>query len=915
MAAAKNAKKKTGAKKPRAGKNTKPPKTSRARSGSSKKPETKKNAAPARDGAPRGAETERSGRILGEDRLGAVIAAACAVLLLLIAVIPGGDGSFWESLRGVFFGVFGIAGFVMPVLLFIAAVVITLGKNGSSVLRFVCALLFSFLVASIVFLHGTAVSSVIKIDVGRSVREAFLYYINSGSVSSGAVGALIGSGLLALTRAKLPAYCLVIFAAVAALMLFFGVTLKRIFTAVRESGERRRIAAADARAARAAEREALKASAPQPEADSSAAPDARKETKKDKTSQEKKREDEIRRAEAFIDEVRTAAGKTPANVDASPDAEVPSIFSRAVRGQKKTESPAADPDAPVIHTATGFMPTGEDVRKANEEAAKLAEAQGLEDEPENKKGRRKKGEGEALPFEVEPAEETPVDYVRPPMSLLRVPPPASEGTSPEELVSTGEKLIKALDEYGVSAKVSDIVPGASVTRYELTPAPGVKINKFTNLSDDLAMRLAAPSGLRIEAPIPNKAAIGIEIPNKNRRTVMFREVIEDPAYAAAVEKGGKLVVGLGKDIAGSGVFCNLADMPHLLVAGTTGSGKSVCLNTMILSLLYNADPDEVKIILVDPKKVEFSVYNGMPHLLVPVVSDPRMAAGALGWAVTEMLRRYKMFDDCKVRDLKGYNVLRESEPDRELEKIPQIVIIIDELADLMVVAQNDVENSIMRLAQMARAAGMHLVIATQRPSVDVLTGVIKANIPSRIALSVSSQIDSRTILDQGGAEKLMGYGDMLLLPLGKSKPVRLQGAYLSDAEISDVVSFIRAQGGADYSEQASEEMLQLAAAEKSEQESPDTGIGITDELEKKAIEFCMLNPEKASISGFQRSLGMGFAKAGRLMDTLEAKGFVGPAVGSKPRKVLITREQWYEMNSSGASAPRPVEPGPDNEEE
>ncbi|MBE6717452.1 MAG: DNA translocase FtsK [Ruminococcaceae bacterium] len=493
-----------------------------------------------------------------------------------------------------------------------------------------------------------------------------------------------------------------------------------------------------------------------------------------------------------------------------------------------------------------------------------------------------------------------IEYKLPPLDCLNRPKPGSTDYSEAELQSNGEKLIAALGSFNVSASIVGVVPGPTVTRYELSPAPGVKISKFVGLADDLALHMAAPAGLRIEAPIPNKAAIGIEIPNRSKTTVTFREIIDTDKFRNA---GSKLTVALGKDISGTPIYSNLAKMPHLLVAGTTGSGKSVCLNSMIVSLLYNASPDEVKILLIDPKQVEFGVYNGLPHLLVPVVSDPRKASGALGWAVTEMLSRYKTLNANGVRDISAYNSLCEERED--LTKMSHIVIFIDELADLMTVAPAEVEDAIQRLAQMARAAGMHLVVATQRPSVDVITGVIKANIPSRIALTVKSQVDSRTIIDSAGAEKLMGNGDMLYYPVGIPKPIRVQGCYLSDSEIENVVSFIKANSSSNYDDSVQQEIDRQAVSEKKKASSDDNtasgGVDANDELLMRAIELFVGAPEKASISALQRHLGLGFAKAGRLMDTLEQKGIVGPHMGSKPRNVLVTKAQWYEMNALNSS--------------
>lgn len=445
-----------------------------------------------------------------------------------------------------------------------------------------------------------------------------------------------------------------------------------------------------------------------------------------------------------------------------------------------------------------------------------------------------------------------------------------------------KKLEETLKSFGVDAKVVNVSMGPAVTRYELQPSPGVKVSKIVNLSDDISLNLAA-SGVRIEAPIPGKAAIGIEVPNKEIVPVFLREVLDSKEFK---ENDSKLAFALGKDISGKNMVADIAKMPHLLVAGATGSGKSVCINSIIISLLYKASPKDVKLLMVDPKVVELGIYNGIPHLLIPVVTDPKKAAGALNWAVQEMVNRYKLFADRGVRDLRGYNALLAEKGEEEL--LPQIVIIIDELADLMMVAPNDVEDAICRLAQMARAAGMHLVIATQRPSVDVITGVIKANIPSRIAFSVSSQVDSRTIIDMAGAEKLLGKGDMLFYPVGEPKPIRVKGTFVSDKEVERVVEFIKSQGNAEYNESIIEEI-------NSEKEPMESDPGDNDELLPQAIEL-VVEAGQASVSLIQRKFKVGYARAARIIDQMEERGIVGGYEGSKPRQVLITRQQLQEMN-------------------
>lgn len=487
-------------------------------------------------------------------------------------------------------------------------------------------------------------------------------------------------------------------------------------------------------------------------------------------------------------------------------------------------------------------------------------------------------------------EEHAEEYRFPPLSLLKKPARFNSAQSENELKKTGQTLVETLQSFGVKTSIVDISRGPAVTRYELKPETGVKISRITNLADDIALNLAA-AGVRIEAPIPGKAAVGIEVPNKAVRLVSMYEMMHSPEFQNAK---GSVNVALGRDITGRIVITDIAKMPHLLIAGSTGSGKSVCINSIILSILYKYTPEEVRLLLIDPKVVELNIYNGIKHLLVPVVSDPRKASGALAWAVTEMLNRYKLFADNNVRDLDSYNEMAKLEG---RPQVPRTVIIIDELADLMMAAPGEVEDSICRLAQMARAAGMYLIIATQRPSVNVITGVIKANIPSRIAFAVSSQVDSRTILDMGGAEKLLGKGDMLFCPIGSNKPARVQGCFVSDAERESVVEFLKKGAQAEYDESVMEEIQKNTPEEKKsvDGESPDE----IDELLPRAIEI-VIDAGQASTAYLQRKLKLGYARAARIIDQMEERGIVGEYAGSKPRQVLITRQQWLEMqNSSG----------------
>ena len=490
-------------------------------------------------------------------------------------------------------------------------------------------------------------------------------------------------------------------------------------------------------------------------------------------------------------------------------------------------------------------------------------------------------------------EEEPLPYTFPSIELLNRPKKGADSLTDEDLRETAAKLQQILATFGVSAKVTNVSCGPSVTRYELQPEMGTKVSKITNLADDIKMNLAV-TDIRIEAPIPGKAAVGIEVPNRTPSMVCLRELIDSDEFRKV--HGKKLSYVVGKDIAGKIVVSDIAKMPHLLIAGATGSGKSVFINTMIMSIIYNADPSEVKMIMIDPKVVELSVYNGIPHLFIPVVTDPKKAAGALNWAVAEMTKRYQMFAEVGVRNLAGYNAKAETLQKAGVEsapkKMPQIVIIVDELADLMMVSGNEVEDAICRLAQLARACGIHLVIATQRPSVDVITGLIKANIPSRIAFAVSSGTDSRTILDRNGAERLLGNGDMLFAPQNYKNPVRIQGAYVSDEEIQEVVDAIKTDGDSEKSKEIMK--ARMEEVQKAASLSPGGGTADdVDELFADAGKF-IISKDKASIGMLQRWLKIGFNRAARIMDQLSDAGVVGPDEGTKPRKVLMSEEQFEE---------------------
>lgn len=495
------------------------------------------------------------------------------------------------------------------------------------------------------------------------------------------------------------------------------------------------------------------------------------------------------------------------------------------------------------------------------------------------------------------------DYVFPPIDLLKKNTNSGNANTKQELQETAHTLQQTLKNFGVNVTVTDVSCGPAVTRYELQPEMGVKVSKIVNLQDDIKLNLAA-ADIRIEAPIPGKAAVGIEVPNKSATMVGFRELVESKEFQASSKKSN-ISFAAGKDIAGNVVISDIAKMPHLLIAGATGSGKSVCINTIIMSILYHANPDDVKFIMIDPKVVELSVYNGIPHLLIPVVTDPKKAAGALHWAVKEMTDRYQKFADCGVRDMKGYNAkihngtmtIQQNGETVEVatKKMPQIVVIVDELADLMMVASKEVEEAICRLAQLARAAGIHLIIATQRPSVNVITGLIKANMPSRIAFSVTSGVDSRTILDMVGAEKLLGKGDMLYYPQGYTKPLRVQGAFVSDEEVAHVVNFLKDNNEYSYDEEIQNNIVSVETQSSG-------GIGTSDDGDERDQYFeqagrLIIEKQKGSIGMLQRNFKIGFNRAARIMDQLEENGVVGPEEGTKPRRVLMTAQDFDQLLS------------------
>ena len=774
----------------------------------------------------------------------AIILFAIAILLLCLAIIDA--GGLWGILRTFLFGMFGFCTFIFPLLLFVVAIFLTLDKTDG---KFTTKLIEVTLIITVICSIWHIIVCDSNTEFFAAIKDAYNTYQIDGSVlGSGVFGAIFGGLILLITGGSVAASLVIAFIILfVLLMVTSNLTLEGLFKGI--SKPVKKIG----------------------------------EVTGDKIAEygekiEQHHEEKIQRKKEFIADVDL--GPEP-----EPDAEVIPLFNEEI----------PDEDLVSYSDATGknidIEPT-EEVAVEKEKVINLDDIikkNVVETEPVQEKIENIEESTDSDDWE----EEKPKPYILPPLECLNLPKTGSAANYEAERKMNAEKLTNTLRSFGVDTKIVGISPGPSVTRYELQPAAGVKISKITNLADDIALNLAA-SGVRIEAPIPNKAAVGIEVPNKNRKMVSMREVIDQPQYK---EAKSKLTVALGKDITGEFVYSDLVKMPHLLIAGTTGSGKSVCLNSMIVSILYNATPDEVKLLMIDPKQVEFTVYNGIPHLLVPVVSDPRKASGALAWAVTEMLTRYKTFSEHSVRDISGYNSICESEGKK---KMPQIVIFIDELSDLMMAAPNEVEDSICRLAQMARAAGMHLVIATQRPSVDVITGIIKANIPSRISLSVSSQVDSRTIIDSVGAEKLLGNGDMLYYPVGIPKPIRVQGCYLSDKEVENVVNFIKKQEQSSYDDAVIKEIDKNAAnsgvKKKDTTPSEDGESGPSDEMLPKAIEV-VIEAQSASTTLLQRKLKLGYARAARIVDELEERGIIGPYEGAKPRKVLVSKQQWLEMNA------------------
>ena len=771
-------------------------------------------------------------------RVTEIATVAVSVILFCLAIVSG--NGVWNVLHNVYVGIFGMfAAIVLPLLTIVVTVIFS--AKGDDAYGYTAKIVEAFVM---VFILATFIH-VVKNSTGDAFKETIINSYKSASFefNGGFIGAVLG--WLLLTLGKAPAVIISVVLFIVDLLLMTGLTIfqfvagaakpakvtyEKVAPAIEERIERRRM-----------NKENIDVPLDtQPPEEEDKKPKSRKKkaasSDEEMTKVPKEIIDEINRENSNIEMLKNATGR---------------------KEEKKPKS------------------IDEIVKDASE------------DKPNEKKADKSK----EFTVSKEAMESGINDYKLPSVELLSLPKKKSTADISGELKENAQRLIETLRSFNVNATITDISRGPTVTRYELKPAAGVRISKITNLADDIALNLAA-THVRIEAPIPGKAAVGIEVPNTVKNTVSMRELIDTPEF---YEQRSLLSAGIGKDIAGNCVYCDIAKMPHLLVAGTTGSGKSVCMNSIITSILYRAKPDEVKFLMIDPKQVEFSKYANIPHLLVPVVTDPRKAAGALGWAVSEMLQRYQKLSQVGVRDIEGYNKYVQKHED--MESMPKICIFIDEFADLMMAAPKEVEDSVCRLAQMARAVGMHLVIATQRPSVDVITGLIKANISSRIALTVSSQIDCRTILDAEGADKLLGHGDMLYNPIGASKPLRVQGCFISDEEVEALCDFVKNQGESQYDEEIAKEIEAKAVQDKKSSPFEDDGDAEQlDVLFDKAVDI-VLETGTASTSFLQRKLSVGYARGAKIIDQLEEKGIIGPANGSKGREILINRQQWLEMQA------------------
>lgn len=808
----------------------------------------------------------------------AIMLFMASIFMLLLVFIQGTSG--WFALHKLVRGIFGVSVFFLAVLLMSLSYKTAFDKAppGNNIFRIV-------LLTSLV---STLVQNVIIGDIrGEGFGEKITNLFEDGVAlkGGGVISAIIGMPITAIFG-TLGAKIVIIGAIALMAMLFTGFSIEKFFNFVKSPFSDLKKTIKEIHEDAASRRyykevkETAKYELEEPQEKSVIKIDSVKKTPKSLIDEveEKKQESQKKKNSKFSKIKDMLAKKQPALKESEELEEI--LTEHQVENQEKRKFESSDSDTMTIDIPLEDVPPKKAVREKQPVMPENTEESG---EKRRTIDLEKKNEHVNVPPDRL--------YNFPPVDFLKQPPPTMSALNAKiEMNDTASKLVSTLDNFGVKTTLTDVRRGPTVTRYELQPSPGVKISKITGLADDIALNLAA-AGVRIEAPIPGKAAVGIEVPNAKKETVSLREMIESEEFKSSKSK---LSFAVGRDIAGKIIIGDIAKMPHVIIAGSTGSGKSVCTNSIIMSILYKSTPEQVRLLLIDPKIVEFKVYDGIPHLLIPVVTDPRKAAGALNWAVQEMLRRYKLFADKNVRDLSGYNELA-AESNGEIESMPQIVIAIDELADLMMAASNEVEDAICRLAQMARAAGMHLIIATQRPTVDIITGLIKANIPSRIALSVMSQTDSRTILDTGGADKLLGQGDMLYFPSGIPKPIRVQGCFCSTKEIESVVNFIKQNAVADYSDEIIDEIEKNIPVPKGEKPAgkPDNLADGDDELIEKAIDI-IIELGQASTSSLQRKLKLGYARAARIMDELEQMGVIGPSEGSKPRKILMTKSQWAE---------------------
>lgn len=791
----------------------------------------------------------------GMRQLHSVIWFAVAIFLMFVVFIKGEN--VWTAMHNFMFRLFGVTAYFYPFLLGAVAIIFATDKLSSNIsAKIIESVVLVILIGAIIEVCTTPAEQFTGSAFGANIADAWgLVHKFRGGVLGTLIGLPVGMAF-GKTGAIITLF-LLIFVFV---MIITGTHLIALFKALAKPAQVVSEQASNAFAERAL-----------------------RETEKTDKSKRK----ELKVIKGFDVDMEVDEPEKPSKKHRNLD----EMQKKLVDSYNGDDETATDTDAPDIADTDAYVPV-DDTADIDEAIASVRE-ESEEKTPERITVDFKKETDEMTDEITENINNVPL-YKFPPLTLLNSINSADSKTVAAELESTAEKLVDTLKSFGVETRIVDVSRGPTVTRYELQPRAGVKISKITSLADDIALNLAT-AGVRIEAPIPNKAAVGIEVPNRASATVGIREVIESTTFSASKSK---LTVSMGKDIGGNTVVADIAKMPHGLIAGATGSGKSVCINSFIISLLYKASPDDVKLLMIDPKVVELGIYNGIPHLLVPVVTEPRKAAGALGWAVNEMEQRYKMFADRDVRNIEGYNKLVETLVDEpEVKKMPRIVIIIDELADLMMTAPKEVEDSINRIAAKARAAGIHLLIATQRPSVNVVTGVIKANIPTRIAFAVSSHIDSSTILDCAGAEKLLGRGDMLFSPMGANKPFRIQGCFVSDEEVERVVEFVKNGGSADYDDNIMLEIERQAAIEKQQRTGvPEEEASADDPMLGEAIKV-VVELGQASTSLLQRKLKLGYARAARIIDQMEERGIIGGYEGAKPRQVLITHDQLMEMQA------------------